>query len=54
MIGVLVQGRVRIRIRVRVGVMFYVRAYHWGDCRRRKCRTFLHDLTNKRTDQALS
>ena len=45
MIGVLSQGRVRIKIRigirVRVGVTFDVSIYHWSNCRRSKCRTFL-------------
>ena len=45
MIGFLVRGRVRIkiriRVRVRVGVTFNVRVYHWSNCRRSKCRTFI-------------
>ena len=47
MIRFLVRGRVRITIRiritvrVRVGVTFNVRIYHWSNCRRSTCPTFL-------------
>ena len=41
----LVRGKVRIkikiRIRVRVRVTFNVRVYHWSNCRRSKCHTFV-------------
>ena len=45
MIGFLVWGRVRIkiRVRVRVGVTFNVRVYHWSNCRRSKCHTFVKE-----------
>ena len=41
----LVRGSVRITIRikdrVRIGITFNVRVYHWRNCRRSKCRTFV-------------
>ena len=46
-IGFLVLGRARIKImirigvRVRVGVTFNVIIYHWSNCRRSNCRTFI-------------
>ena len=46
MIGFLVQGRARIkiRIRVRIGVTFNINIYHWSNCRRSKCCTFINSL----------
>ena len=47
MIGFIVGGRVRIkiriRVRVRVGVRFNIRVYHWTNCHRSKCNTFIKE-----------
>ena len=50
MIGLLVRDWVRVKImirdKVRVGVTFNITVYHWSNCRRSKCHTFVVIATN--------
>ena len=40
-----VRIKIRIRIRIRVGVTYTISisVYHWSNCRRSKCRTFVQE-----------